>query len=404
MARKNGLDDNPPGNLGLFMQESGVAAEREAGTLTLPGADAGAPYGTDPYVYPIEESAPTEGLPVYEPPPVLDAVVVADTSGPVRDRLWPHLIWEVVLAAGCATTALLLFAQDDKVFRGDAGPALMLWVATAVLLGSAASLSLRAGLPNLAIGAIAIGAGADYAWLLQVDGRPFLTALGMVLAGGALVGLVIALFATALGVPSWAVGLGVAAVLSGAVPALAGSQVRSLSGTGTPDVGVTAQWWLAGAAAVSVLGGLLLTFGPLRRFVGLCRPAGDPAKRAGFAASIAAAGALVGSGVLAAAAGVLDAANRGSSPAGYTGMAELALVGFSVALLGGVSAHGRRGGIFGVLLAGVLIGLVRLYLDLHNADKWTGAVVSGLAILLGLAVTRLVERLGRVRASEPRRP
>ena len=399
MARNRGLDDGPPGNLGLFMQEPGVAAEQDSGTLTLPGSDDGAPYGTDPYVYAPEEGAPTDPLiaepPRYGLPAVVDAVIVDDSTAPVRDRLWPHLSWEIVLAGCCATTLLLLFTQDDKVFSGNAGSALMIWVATAVLLGSAASLSLRAGLPNLAIGALAVGAGSDYAWLVRVEGRPYLTALAMVVVGGALAGLVIALFATALGVPGWGVSLGVAALLSGLVPALAGSQARSLNGTGTPDVNASAHWWLAGAAAVSVLGGLLLAFGPLRRFVGRSRPVGDPAQRRGFVASAAAAGALVGSGVLAAVAGLLDTASRGSSAVGYQGMAELALVGFSVALLGGVSAYGRRGGIFGVLLAGTLIGLVRLYLDLHDAHRWAGAVVSGAAILLGLAVTRLVERLGR---------
>ena len=129
-------------------------------------------------------------------------------------------------AAACVTEVLLVLAQDDQVFRGDAGPAVLLWIATAVLLGSAAAISLRAGMPNIAIGAIAIAAGADYAWLVRVEGHPFSEALAMALAGGALAGLVIALFSTAFGVPSWAVSLGVAGALSGLVPALAGSDAR----------------------------------------------------------------------------------------------------------------------------------------------------------------------------------
>lgn len=389
--------------------------ERDSGTLTLPGTTTGEyPYPPDLDLR-FAEDRPTEvlgvetrphdtppyGIPVVppdEPPPPptfpASATAVSAPPPPVRDRMWPHLIWEIVLAAAVVTEVLLVLAQDDNVFQGDAGPALMLWVATAILLGSAAALSLRGGMPNIAIGAIAIAAGADFAWLVGAEGHPFGEALAMALAGGALAGLVIALFGTMFGVPSWAVSLGIAGVLSGVVPALAGYDARPV-GSETPNVHTSAAWWLIGAAAISVAGGLMLSVPALRRFVGRSRPTGDPAKRAGFTASMAAAGALAGSGALAAAAGLLDTANRGSSSAGYTGMAELAMVGFSVALLGGVSAHGRRGGVFGVVLAAALLGLVRLHLDLVGADRWLGAVISGAAILLGLAVTRVMERLGR---------
>ncbi|TQS40584.1 ABC transporter permease [Cryptosporangium phraense] len=365
--------------------------DRDGGTLTLPGSYEEPPPDYDFRV--ADQDTPTEmlggntppyGVPVFEPP-------VADR--PPRDRLWPHLVWEIVLVAACVTEVLLILAQDDKAFANGADSALMLWVATAILLGSGAALSLRAGMPNIAIGAIAIGAGADYAWLVS-EGRPFGTALAMALAGGALAGLVIALFSTVFGVPSWAVSLGVAGLLSGLVPALAGSASRS-AGSVTPDVHASAGWWLAGAAALSVLGGLALAVPRFRGFVGRSRPTGDPARRVGFVASIAAALALAGSGALAAGAGLLDTANRGSSAAGYTGMAELAMIGFSVALLGGVSAHGRRGGVFGVVLAAALLGLVRLHLDLLGAHAWVGAVISGGTILLGLAVTRGMERFGR---------
>ncbi|MFI5955489.1 ABC transporter permease [Cryptosporangium sp. NPDC051539] len=369
--------------------------DRDGGTLTLPGA-----YEEPPdYDFRVaEHDTPTQmlggdtppfGLPVVAAPPP----VASPAPRPVRDRLWPHLVWEIVLLAACITEVLLILAENEKAFRGGADSALMLWVATAILLGSAAALSLRAGMPNLAIGAIAIGAGADYAWLIS-EGRPFGSALAISLAGGALAGLVIALFGTVFGVPSWAVSLGVAGLLSGLVPALAGSAARRV-GNETPDVHVSAGWWLAGAVVLSVAGALLLALPAFRRFVGRSRPIGDPARRVGFVASIAAAGALAGSGALAAAAGLLDTANRGTSAAGYNGMAELAMIGFSVALLGGVSAHGRRGGIFGVVLAASLLGLVRLHLDLLGADKWVGAVISGVAILLGLAVTRGMERFGQ---------
>jgi hypothetical protein len=105
--------------------------------------------------------------------------------------------------------------------------------------------------------------------------------------------------------------------------------------------------------------------------------------------------ALVGSAGLAAVAGVLTTVQAGAASAGDAGLGLSALA-IGVALLGGTSAYGRRGGLLGVVLAAALITLVTRYATVTGRHASTYAVAAA-AILLGLVVTRLVEAAGRPR-------
>ncbi|HYN94056.1 MAG TPA: ABC transporter permease, partial [Pilimelia sp.] len=109
--------------------------------------------------------------------------------------------------------------------------------------------------------------------------------------------------------------------------------------------------------------------------------------------------ALVASTVLAVGGGVLLAAGGGGPVAPTTGV-ELTGLAVGAALLGGTSAFGRRGGVFGTLLAVVA---VTLFLRYAEVSDWRIADVAVAAVLVagGLGVTRLVERFGRP-ASGPR--
>jgi ribose/xylose/arabinose/galactoside ABC-type transport system permease subunit len=68
------------------------------------------------------------------------------------------------------------------------------------------------------------------------------------------------------------------------------------------------------------------------------------------------------------------------------------------ALLGGTSAYGRRGGIFGTVLAVALITLIARYSEAAELTL-SATVLAAAAVGAGLLVTRLVERLGRPRAA-----
>ena len=66
----------------------------------------------------------------------------------------------------------------------------------------------------------------------------------------------------------------------------------------------------------------------------------------------------------------------------------------AIALLGGTSAFGRRGGIFGTLFATALFALADRYVVVH---AWRAGEVMVIAVALGVGVlvTRLVEAAGR---------
>jgi hypothetical protein len=76
---------------------------------------------------------------------------------------------------------------------------------------------------------------------------------------------------------------------------------------------------------------------------------------------------------------------------------EWTLIGLGVALIGGTSAFGRRGGVFGTTLA--VLALV-LFDRFQEGQGWEIALLAtaAAAVAAGLVVTRLVETFGRPRA------
>ena len=108
-------------------------------------------------------------------------------------------------------------------------------------------------------------------------------------------------------------------------------------------------------------------------------------------------GALGRSALVGAAALLSVSVARGAQPsAGF----EITAFALGAALLGGTSAYGRRGGIFGTVLAAALVTVGVAYAG-HTRPGWSPLVLAAVAIGLGLAVTRLVERFGRPAPASP---
>ena len=135
------------------------------------------------------------------------------------------------------------------------------------------------------------------------------------------------------------------------------------------------------------------TVPPIRRTLGALRPVGDPARRRGAIAALPVAGTLVLSSVFAVAAGILLAAQSTEPIVPDTGLQWTGLA-FGAALLAGTSAFGRRGGVFGTLLAVAGLTLFLDYADRRDLDIALFAVAAA-TIAAGLVVTRLVETYGR---------
>lgn len=309
-----------------------------------------------------------------------------------RDRVWVHAVWEVLLAAAVVGAVLAVRHENVDAFSGDGLRDLLVLLASAILLGSAFALSLRAAVPNLAVGAIAVVAGVLTAWLRDQHGYELPLAALITLGAAIALGIGMAIVVVGFRLPAWAVSLGAALGLYAAV--LSMSAARSVLLEGGPDLRRWA-WPLAiGAGLLSLIGGALGLMPRTRAMIGRYRPAADAAVGRGGRAATTAAAALVGSCLLAAAAGLIIALRlRAVVPDDGLGLLAQAA---AAALLGGTSAYGRRGGLFGTVLAAGFLQLAALWLGLVEAQPWTRPALLGGAILLGLLVGRLVEAAGSV--------
>ncbi|MGC4895060.1 ABC transporter permease [Micromonospora sp. DT31] len=325
------------------------------------------------------------------PAAVLENVFDDPAHGePGRDRVAVHVLWEFLLLAGLAAVTWLLWREDADALHGTALKTLLVDVAGLGLLTLAAGLSLRAAAPNLAVGPVALAAALHFA---EQGDRGQRDALLPALAVAAAAGLALALAVVVLHVPGWA------ASLAGA----AGVIVYLERYTGPVDVQGdydprrNALYLFVGFAAVAVLGGLFAAIKPVRRLIGRFRPVADPARRRGVAAATVTALALVGATVLAALGGVLIATNGDGRVTPGTGL-DWTVLAIGSVLLAGTSAYGRRGGVFGTLLA---VCLVVVFLSWSAAQDWTVSrwAVGAVALGVGLVVTRLVETFGRPRPS-----
>jgi hypothetical protein len=153
-----------------------------------------------------------------------------------------------------------------------------------------------------------------------------------------------------------------------------------------------AYYWFGAFAALSAMAGLLGMVPALRRAVGRFRSVADPSQRRGMGAAAMVVVATVISSLLAAVGGLLSVWSAQAVDA--TDGLPLTALALGAALLGGTSAYGRRGGIFGTVLAVALVTVAAAYTAaIHH--PWSGFALAGVAIGLGLAVTRVVERFGR---------
>src|ERR671913_2115967 len=138
----------------------------------------------------------------------------AEYAGPAddrpRDRVWVHVVWEILLAAAVVGAALAVRAEDPAALTGTGLRDLLVLLAAGVLLGSAFALSLRAAVPNLAVGAVAVTAGTLTGWLVVEHEYDWAVAALVTLGAAVALGLALAIVVVGLRTPAWAVGLGAA--------------------------------------------------------------------------------------------------------------------------------------------------------------------------------------------------
>jgi ribose/xylose/arabinose/galactoside ABC-type transport system permease subunit len=319
--------------------------------------------------------------------PNLDYVFDDPADGePGRDRMVIHGVWELVLVVALAGAVFLLYQEQSSALTGAGLRNLMISASILGAVAAASALCLRAGAPNLAVGAVAVAAALHFG--RNSDGgllQPMLIVIGVC----AVIGLVQGALIVGLHVPAWAASLGVAMVMFAW-----SSRQAAVTMTAGYDPAPHAYYWFGGFCALSITASLVGLIPPVRRAFGRFRPVADPALRRGWIAGTNTLAAIVAASILAGVAGVLWVSSAGAAEA--SGGFELTALAIGAALLGGTSAYGRRGGIFGTVFAVALLAVLARY-ALQVGWGWSDALLGAAAIGVGLVVTRLVERFGRPR-------
>ncbi|HEY7271434.1 MAG TPA: ABC transporter permease [Actinoplanes sp.] len=303
-----------------------------------------------------------------------------------RDRLGIHVGWEIVLLLAAAAIGFLLWRLDPAALKRPALDSLLVMGTVIGLLTLAAGLSMRAGVPNLAVGAIALAAALHFA---ENGDQGLVQGSWPALAVAAVGGLAVGVLIIGLHLPGWATSL---AAMLGVIVWIQ-LRVQPVAVQDTYDPLKVAFYLFGGFALLAVIGGALGTVQPVRRILGRMRPHGDPARRRGAVAALPVIGALVVSSAFAAAAGILMASQSQAPIVPDTGL-EWTGIAFGTALLAGTSAYGRRGGIFGTLLAVAGMTMFLDYINRRDLDISLFAI-GACAIGGGLIVTRLIETYGK---------
>jgi ribose/xylose/arabinose/galactoside ABC-type transport system permease subunit len=314
------------------------------------------------------------------------------TSPAPQDSLAVHLVWEGILLV---IAAVLVFAALATVpgatFAGIVQP-----IGAAGLIASGLALSLRTGTPNLAVGSIAIAAGAFSAHF-AADGWSLWPAMTLAVVLAAVAGLITGLVTAALSVPAWAITLGAAILIQSAAFGISPNPVQ-FKNPGTfqyPSV-----QWLMVFVVVSVGGGGLWLFPSVRLRLSRARNAGEPGRWVPLSAGTGTVAGLTGSSLLAGAGGVAITIYQGSFPGGVNLASEadpLTIAALAAVLVGGVSVFGRRAGLLGTVFGVVIVETVQFMIDTNiprNSESfaWLEVPVAAL-VVVGLGVSRALESI-----------
>lgn len=264
--------------------------------------------------------------------------------------------------------------------------------APAALLALAIIVPLTAGDYDLSVGATLTLSSCVIGVLNVWQGLPIGLAIGLALCAGAAVGLVNAFFIIYVRIPSLVVTLGTTSLITGIVQWMTNSSTIGgidnslvMAVVGGRFLGVPYAFYYAIVAAI--LMSWVFDFTPLGRrllFVGRGR---EVARLNGIAVDRVRLGALVTSGVLAAAAGVLYAGVLGSADP-YSGLNFL-LPAFAAAFLGATTILPGRFNPWGAIVAVYFLATGITGLTMLGIPLWVTNVFNGGALILAVTISQL---------------
>ncbi|MEU6248287.1 hypothetical protein [Glycomyces sp. NPDC047010] len=340
------------------------------------------------------------------------AVTVGYAESPAapRDRTVFQFVWEAILLLLTLNALFLVYQRQDEIFGGDATmdalngqfAALTPLLLTAVGFG----LTLRLGAVNLAVPAMPMLVLAVPS--LFVGTNP-LVGLAYTAGAAAVVAIVFTVLTVVFRLPAWLAGLASLVLLAGSFAGLL-ELAELLDATGQPGTWSNpgSLWLFLGAAALSIAGGLLGLVPAVRDRFSKVRGATDGTGDREAASVFALLGGTFLALLLAALGGFAAVVFSGADGTGFAGVPGMFVLGGDASLtlvplvlivvfLAGTSPWGRRGPVFGTVLAAVAVWSLDLVwgsLAEDQFQQWTGAVYAGL-LLLGLFVSFGLDRLGR---------
>ena len=254
---------------------------------------------------------------------------------------------------------------------------------------------------DLSVGSTVALVNALAAITLQA-GVPWPLVVLLMLALGAVVGLVQGWFVAVERIPAFIVTLAGLSVLRGIALLL----TQGFSIPIAPDSFFVqlGRGWLLGiplpaafAVLVALAGWIALTQARFGRYVTALGANAEAARRAGIDVRRVTIGVYVLTGIAAAMAGIVIAARLGSGSSNAAVGFELEVI--AAVVLGGTSLAGGRGTILGTLLGALTIAVIGNGLILAHVSPFFTQIVTGLIILLAIWLnTRLFARMARIGA------
>jgi ribose transport system permease protein len=295
------------------------------------------------------------------------------------------LVWLVIIGGfGAAMPTSFLNWGNFSILFASYAPAAMLALAIIV--------PLTAGDYDLSVGATLTLSSCIIGVLNVWAGWPILLVLVMALLAGVVVGLVNAFFIIYVRIPSLVVTLGTTSLMTGIVQWMTDSSTIGgidnaliMAVVGGRFLGVPYAFYYAIAAAIVM--SYVFDFTPLGRrllFVGRGR---EVARLNGIPVDRVRLGALITSGVLASAAGILYAGVLGSADP-YSGLNFL-LPAFAAAFLGATTILPGRFNPWGAIIAVYFLATGITGLTMLGIPLWVTNVFNGGALILAVTISQL---------------
>lgn len=292
----------------------------------------------------------------------------------------------VVLVLGAATVPNYLTTFSIATAMATAGPAAVMAFPVALLVITRdidISVASTAGVSAVIAGVVISHHGST------------ISAVLMAVLGGLACGAINGFFVAVLDLPALLVTLGTLALFRGLCYVLLDGPISPVpafyEGLGNNTLGTTViPWALVPAIVAAVLAGVVLRGTPSGRRILATGGNPETARYAGVRTRRLRFGLFVASGLAAALAGMIQTGLTSQfSPDLAFGM-ELDVI--TIVFLGGVSVLGGHGSMPAVAWAGLLIMLVRKYLQLQNVSGYAQGITIGMVLIGSLLLNNAAQR------------